>query len=414
MTRTVRATDAQPGPWRGHASVLALGTFAVGTDAFVIAGLLPEISDSLDVSVGAAGQLVSVFSLAYALLSPVLATLTSRWSRRSVLILALLVFAVGNVVTALAPNYTLVLISRVIAAAGAAMFTPNAGATAATLAGAEQRGRAIAIVTVGLTASLALGAPLGTAIGDALGWQATMWFVTALALLVAPVIALRLPDVSVGARAGLRQRLAPLTDRRVVGVLACTLIAFVGVYLPYTYISAVFEPATGGDSGRVAILLLVFGLAGTAGNLTAGRLADRKGPRKVVIGATLLLTVVFGLMAVAHSSYVLAVVLAAVSGIGSWSVTAPQQQRIIAFAAPGTEPLVVSLNAAVMYLAISLSSVLGAGILGPGGPAHLAWTGAAFTVAAALITVLTGRFESGTGTAPAAAPRVGAQESPAK
>ncbi|MBB5122048.1 MFS transporter [Streptomyces eurocidicus] len=414
MTRTVQATDAQPGPWRGHAAVLALGTFAVGTDAFVIAGLLPEISDSLDVSVGAAGQLVSVFSLAYALLSPVLATLTSRWSRRSVLILALLVFAVGNVVTALAPDYTLVLISRVIAAAGAAMFTPNAGATAATLAGPEQRGRAIAIVTVGLTASLALGAPLGTAIGDALGWQATMWFVTALALLVAPVIALRLPEVSVGARAGLRQRLAPLTDRRVVGVLACTLIAFIGVYLPYTYISAVFEPATGGNSGRVAILLLVFGLAGTAGNLTAGRLADRKGPRKVVIGATLLLTVVFGLMAVAHSSYALAVVLSAVSGIGSWSVTAPQQQRIIAFAAPGTEPLVVSLNAAVMYLAISLSSVLGAGILGPGGPAHLAWTGAAFTVAAALITVLTGRFESGTSTAAAAAPRVGAQESPAK
>ncbi|ARZ66063.1 putative transmembrane efflux protein from the major facilitator superfamily [Streptomyces albireticuli] len=394
--------------------MLALGTFAVGTDAFVIAGLLPEISDSLDVSVGAAGQLVSVFSLAYALLSPVLATLTSRWSRRSVLILALLVFAVGNVVTALAPNYTLVLISRVVAAAGAAMFTPNAGATAATLAGAEQRGRAIAIVTVGLTASLALGAPLGTAIGDALGWQATMWFVTGLALVVAPVIALRLPDVAVGARAGLRQRLAPLTDRRVVGVLACTLIAFVGVYLPYTYISAVFEPATGGDSGRVAILLLVFGLAGTAGNLTAGRLADRKGPRQVVIGATLLLTVVFGLMAVSHSSYALALVLSAVSGVGSWSVTAPQQQRIIAFAAPGTEPLVVSLNAAVMYLAISLSSVLGAGILDPGGPAQIAWTGAAFTVVAALVTVLTGRFERGAGAAAAAAPRVGAQESPAK
>ncbi|WP_087924737.1 MFS transporter [Streptomyces albireticuli] len=414
MTRTVRATDAPRESWRGHASVLALGTFAVGTDAFVIAGLLPEISDSLDVSVGAAGQLVSVFSLAYALLSPVLATLTSRWSRRSVLILALLVFAVGNVVTALAPNYTLVLISRVVAAAGAAMFTPNAGATAATLAGAEQRGRAIAIVTVGLTASLALGAPLGTAIGDALGWQATMWFVTGLALVVAPVIALRLPDVAVGARAGLRQRLAPLTDRRVVGVLACTLIAFVGVYLPYTYISAVFEPATGGDSGRVAILLLVFGLAGTAGNLTAGRLADRKGPRQVVIGATLLLTVVFGLMAVSHSSYALALVLSAVSGVGSWSVTAPQQQRIIAFAAPGTEPLVVSLNAAVMYLAISLSSVLGAGILDPGGPAQIAWTGAAFTVVAALVTVLTGRFERGAGAAAAAAPRVGAQESPAK
>ncbi|WP_171169498.1 MFS transporter [Streptomyces sp. I05A-00742] len=415
MTQTVQVTGTHQRSWRVHACVLALGTFAVGTDAFVIAGLLPEISDSLDVSTGAAGQLVSVFSLAYALLSPVLATVTSRWSRRSVLILALVVFAAGNVVTAVAPDYTLVLVSRVIAAAGAAMFTPNAGATAATLAGAEQRGRAIAIVTVGLTASLALGAPLGTAIGNALGWQATMWFVTALALLVVPVIALRLPDIPVAARAGLRRRLAPLTDRRVAGVLACTLIAFTGVYLPYTYISAVFEPATAGDAGRVALLLLVFGLAGTAGNLTAGRLADRRGPRTVVIAATSLLTVAFALMAVAHSSFAVAVVLSAVSGIGSWSVTAPQQQRIIAFAAPGTEPLLVSLNAAVMYLAISLSSVLGAGILGSGSSAGLAWAGAGFTVAAAVITVLTGRFERGTDTAAAqVTPRAGAHGSPAE
>ncbi|MFD0394242.1 MFS transporter [Streptomyces nogalater] len=256
--------------WRTHACVLALGTFAVGTDAFVIAGLLPDISASLDISVGAAGQLVSVFSLAYALLSPVLAAFTARWSRRTVLITGLGVFAVGNVVTALAPDYALVLAARVIAAAGAAMFTPNAGATAATLAGPEHRGRAIAIVTVGLTASLALGAPLGTVIGEALGWQATMWFVTALALVVAPVIALRLPDVTLGGPTRLRRRLAPLADRKVAGVLAGTLVAFIGIYLPYTYISAVFEPATGGDGDKVAVLLLVFGLAGTAGNLTAG------------------------------------------------------------------------------------------------------------------------------------------------
>ncbi|MET8811084.1 MFS transporter [Streptomyces sp. NPDC004549] len=394
MTPNAPTTGTPEGrPWRTHATVLALGTFAVGTDAFVIAGLLPDISDSLDVSVGAAGQLVSVFALAYALLSPLLATLTSRWSRRTVLITALMVFAVGNVVTALAPDYTLVLASRVLAAAGAAMFTPNAGATAATLAGAERRGRAIAIVTVGLTGALALGAPLGTVIGNAWGWQATMWFVTALALAVAPVIALRLPDVPSGGPTGLRRRLAPLADRRIVGVLTGTLIAFVGIYLPYTYISAVFAPATGDDGAKVAALLLVFGLAGTAGNLTAGRLADRKGPRTVVIGATLLLAVVFALMAAAPSSYAVAVVLTAVGGIGSWSVTAPQQQRVLALAAPGTEPLAVSLNAAVMYLAISLSSVLGGGLLDTGDAAWIAWTGAAFVLAAAAATVLTGHGE---------------------
>ncbi|MFH9658245.1 MFS transporter [Streptomyces sp. NPDC017248] len=395
--------------WRTHAGVLALGTFAVGTDAFVIAGLLPEISGSLGVSLGAAGQLVSVFSLAYALLSPVLAALTSRWSRRTVLITALAVFAAGNVVTALAPAYPLVLAARVIAAAGAALFTPNAGATAATLAGPERRGRAIAIVTVGLTGSLALGAPLGTALGDALGWRAALWFVTALALLVAPVIAVRLPDVPAAGPAPLRRRLAPLTDRRTAGVLAGTLIAFTGIYLPYTYISALFAPATGGDGGKVAVLLLVFGLAGTAGNLTAGRLADRRGPATVVIGATLLLTAVYALMALGRSSYPAAAALTAVGGVASWSVTAPQQQRVMALAGPGGAPLAVSLNAAVMYLAISLSSVLGAGILGTAGAVWIAWAGAAFVLAAAAVTAVTARTER---TGPAPQPRKSAAPVP--
>lgn len=111
--------------WLPHAAVLALGTFAVGTDMFVIAGLLPDISRSLDISLAAAGQLVSVFSFAYALLSPVLAALTTSWSRRRVLVIALCVFAMGNVATALAPTYALALVSRLLAAAGAAAGAPR-------------------------------------------------------------------------------------------------------------------------------------------------------------------------------------------------------------------------------------------------------------------------------------------------
>ncbi|MFF9086042.1 MFS transporter [Streptomyces sp. NPDC014991] len=392
MTDTAQADHGER--WRPHAMVLALGTFAVGTDAFVIAGLLPDISRSLHVDTAAAGQLVSVFAIAYALLSPVLAALTGNWSRRRVLVTALAVFAVGNVVTALAPGYPLVLASRVVAAAGAAMFTPNAGATAAAIAGDERRGRAIAIVTVGLTSSLALGAPLGTAIGNAFGWRATMWFVTALAVVIAPVIALRLPDIRLGTKVGLRQRLSPLTDRRVASVLTVTLLAFVGIYLPYTYISSVFATATGDDGGRVALLLLVFGLAGTAGNLMAGRLADRHGPRNVVICATLGLAAVFLAMLPSQKSFAAAIVVVALSGVGSWSVTAPQQHRVMALSQPGAEALGVSLNAAVMYLAISLSSVIGAiGLNSFGSAASLLPIAVVCVLAAALLTWLSARPE---------------------
>ncbi|MEU8837460.1 MFS transporter, partial [Streptomyces sp900116325] len=209
---------------------MAVGTFVVGTDAFVMAGVLPDVAGALRISLASAGQIISVFSVAYALLSPVLAALTANWTRRVVLVTALSVFAAGNMATALAPSYAWVLAARIVAAAGAAMFTPNASAIAADLAGMAGRGKAIAVVTSGLTASLVLGAPLGTAIGNTLGWRATMWFVTALAVLVVPAIAIRLPAIEPVAPVALSQRLAPLADRRVMMGLTGTVLVFTGIY----------------------------------------------------------------------------------------------------------------------------------------------------------------------------------------
>ncbi|MCP2256515.1 MFS transporter, DHA1 family, arabinose polymer transporter [Streptoalloteichus tenebrarius] len=394
MTSLSTPVSAARTHWRAHAAVLALGTFAVGTDAFVIAGVLPDIAGELDVSVGAAGQLVSVFSLAYALLAPVLSALTAHWSRRSVLVTALVVFAVGNAVTALAPGYALVLASRVVAAAGAALYTGNASATAATLAGDAHRGRAIALVILGSTSSLVLGAPLGTAIGSAWGWRSTMWFVTALALAATPFIALRLPEIARGPVVGLRQRMAPLADRGVLRALVTTVVAFVGIYMPYTYLSSIFEPATAGDGDRLAVLILLFGIAGTAGNLLAGHLADRVGPRRVSVAATALLTAVFLATPALRESFLVALPVVVVTGLFSFGVTTPQQHQIIA-RAPGAQSLVISLYQSALYLAVSLSSVLGAAALGLADAGWLPVFAAVFTLVAALTTWLDRRGESG-------------------
>ncbi|MBB5939663.1 MFS transporter [Streptomyces zagrosensis] len=353
--------SAPPQHWRRHAAVLALGAFAVGTDAFVISGVLPEIADSVQVSVGAAGQLVTVFSIAYALLAPVLTALTAHWPRRTVLVTALAIFAVGNVATALVPGYGLVLATRVVAAAGAAMFTSNASATAAALAGDSRRGKAISIVMLGMTSSLVLGAPLGTVLGSWLGWRSTMWFVSALALVVIPLITLRLPEPDIIAtRTDLRQRLAPLRDRRVLRVLATTLVIFTGIYIPYTYISAIFDPATDGSGTLLALLLMTFGLAATAGNLMAGQLADRIPPRRIVAIAALALTVIFAVMPLFREAYPAALALIVFSGVASFSVTTPQQHQIIALAPKNGQPLLTSLYQSALYLAISLAGVIGA------------------------------------------------------
>lgn len=384
MTETEKTSGERP--WRARTAVLTLGTFVVGTDGFIIVGLIPEIRRTLHVSTGAAGQLVSVFAISYALLGPVLATLTGLWPRRRVLVTGVALLAAGNAVTASAHVYGIVVASRVLAGCGAALFVASAVATAAHLAGDRQRGRAISMVTAGATLSLVLGAPLGTLIGGAWGWQKAIWFVAAIAAVVAVVLAFLLPPIKLDQSATLRQRITPLTDPRVLRILVVTLLAFIGVFLPFTYMSAVFAPALDGHESRLALLLLVFGIAATAGNLTAGSLADRYGPRRVVIGATLGIAAVFLIMLTIRDVFVLVVIAEALSGVVSYSVIGPQQHRIITYAPPGGASLVTSLNTSTGYLGQFVSSVLGAGLLTATGSAVLLPVAAGFAALAALLT----------------------------
>lgn len=359
--------------------ILAAGTFAVGTDAFVVAGVLPQIAGSLRVSTAEAGQLVTVFAITYALLSPVLATLTGNWPRRKVLLTALGIFVLGNVATALAPSYGWVLLARALAAVGATMFTPIASATAAAMVGPEHRARAISTVTVGMTLSMALGVPIGTLLATVMTWKGTMWFLAALEAVAALAVALWLPVVATPPAYGLRQRLAPLRDRRVVAVLLTTVTLFTGIFVVYTYIGVILNAATGGSGGKLAILLFVAGCAGTVGNLVAGKLTDRLGARRVIAVAAMIVAVNYAVLPVASATFVGAVLAMAIYGLTVWSITTPQQHRLIALA-PSAASLVISLNASGIYLAVSLSGIIGAAALQIVNPSSLAWLAAVFVI----------------------------------
>ncbi|GAA2364492.1 MFS transporter [Streptomyces cuspidosporus] len=386
--------------------VLGFGTFAIGTDEFVLAGVLPEFSESLGVSTATAGQVVTVFALTCAVMSPVLATLTAGWPRHRVLKLSVLLYLLGVVGTGLAPSFPGVLIAQVVAASGAGLYIPAAGVTASALVGPERRGRAIAAVTTGLTAATALGAPIGTVVGSALGWRATMWFITLLTVLGLIGVLALVPRVSVPAPGGLRRRLAPLGDRRVVVVLATTLVAFTAAYVVYTYMAEVFAPATGGDGTRLAVLMFAFGLTGTAGNFYAGTLADRFGARLVVGGAVALLAVSLAVLPLATGSFAAALAITVVYAIAAWGITAPQQSRLIALN-PASAPLLISLNAAFLYLAIAFSGVIGAVGIGTLGARRISLIGAVVAVLALALSELGHRLTSGR-PGPAAEPGRGA------
>ena len=160
---------------------MALGTFAIGTESFMIAPLLPKIAADLSVSVSTAGQLVTAFTLALALSSPVLTAFTGNFNRRKLLILSMVVFAIGNIAAWASTGYSQVMGARILLALAAGLYSPNASALAGTLVPPEKRGRALSIVNGGLTIAIVLGLPLGAMIGDRLGWRTTFLGVGVLA-----------------------------------------------------------------------------------------------------------------------------------------------------------------------------------------------------------------------------------------
>ncbi|MEU1671877.1 MFS transporter [Streptomyces roseifaciens] len=332
--------------------LLALGTFAVGTDTMVMAGILGRVADDLGVSVLAAGQVVTVFALAYALLAPVLAAATARWPRRRLLLTALAVFTAANAVSALAPDYPTLLATRVLAAAGAALYSPNASAAATTLVPPERRGRAIATVLGGMTVATALGVPLGTYVGRA-DWRPTMWLVTALGAAALLGLAAFLRELPAPARVvGLRERLAPLRDGRVLAAAATTFAFFMAFQSVYIYLGTAVRPATGGDADRLSTILLATGVASVAGSWLGGHVVDRWGVRKVLLTGSVVSAVFFAALPWLGRTMTGALVYALAVPLAGWSISVAQPHRLASLR-PADAPLLLSLNSSALYLGMA-------------------------------------------------------------
>jgi predicted MFS family arabinose efflux permease len=275
-------------------------------------------------------------------LSPVIAAAAARWPRKRLLLTGLVILVLANVMTAMASSISIVLASRMLAGLGAAMYSPTATAAGASLVPPEQRGRALAIVIAGLSSATALGAPLGTFIGGWLDWRATMWFVAALGALAALGISWRLPDIPTRPAVSLAQRLAPLSDARVLLTLLTTWLVYSGLFLVYTYIGVSFDRATGGDA-RV---------------LAAGRLTDRFGNRRIINGTIAIVALDFLLLPFTSASLATAVPALVVWGLCGWGLLVPQQHRLINIT-PAAGPLVLGLNSAALYIGVSMSGLIG-------------------------------------------------------
>jgi DHA1 family inner membrane transport protein len=344
--------------------VLAVGTFAIGTDAFVIGGVLPEVARSLGVSTSSAGLLVTVFAITYALGAPILAVATARMSRLALLESALALFVASNVLAAVAPDYTVMLVARIFAALGAAAFVPAASAVASSLAPAEFRGRALATVIAGMTVAQVAGVPFGAFVGATLGWRYTFVFIAILGSTAAVAVHFFLPQVKSPAPASLIDRLGLARRRSTWPLLLQTTLAMAAGFSLLTYIGPVLAKAGNFHGTMISVALLAFGVASVVGSVIGGRLTDRVGSFPVVVGSlvALILAMIAVAAATAASSGTLVLVALAAWGLGGWMFPPAQQHRLVA-TAPEEASVLLGLNSSAIYAGAALGGVVGGLVL---------------------------------------------------
>ena len=373
---------------------LFLAAFGIGTAEFVIAGLLPDVSVDLSVSIPTAGLLISAYAIGVAIGGPLVTLALARVPRKSALLILVGTFTIGQVLCALAPDYTLLMVARLLVSIGHGAYFGVAAITATRIAGPGKAGRAVALLLAGITVSNIIGVPAGTAIGNALGWRATFWAVGGLSLLSVAAIALLVPasPPEHRAAASLGNEIRVLGRPQIWMTFIVVMVAMIAQFSLFTYIAPFLTEITRVPAEVVPWLLLLFGVGSTLGVLIGGRLADWK-LMPTLVGMLLAAAAVYGVIWLAGGNvWVVAVCIVLWSGL-SFGFGAPAQTRILKAAADAPN-LASPLVPTAFNIGIALGASIGAAALEAGwGYPSLPLIGVVSSLAAAAIAVASWRFE---------------------
>jgi DHA1 family inner membrane transport protein len=288
MTTTAPA-PAETGTRAGHfvlaVLALAMGGFAIGTTEFVTMGLLPQVADGVDASIPSAGHLISAYALGVVVGAPVLAFIGARWPRRGLLVALMLAYAVFNAASALATDYHLLFVARFLDGLPHGAYFGVASLVAATMAPAGRKGRAVALVMLGLSVANVVGVPAATWLGQHLGWRSAYFAVAALAVLTVVMVLAFVPSCPGDPEATGRRELAAFSKPQVWLTLLAGAIGFGGMFAVYSYISPTLTDVGGLSESSVPVALFVFGLGMVVGTWLAGELADWSIFRSLLIGS---------------------------------------------------------------------------------------------------------------------------------
>ncbi|MGW8974679.1 MFS transporter [Streptomyces platensis] len=390
-----------PAPWL---CALTLCAFALQTDDFVIAGVLPALARGLTVSEAAAGQLVTVFSVLCAVAAPVAAAGTARLPRRTLLTTALALFCLANFAVLGVRSYAAMLVLRVLAALAAAVALPTVLAAAAGLAPPDRQGRSLATVMAGLTGAVVIGVPAGTWAGAALGWRAPFVLGGALGLAALLFVRAAVPEPPPAPTIPLAARLRPLGRPALLCALLAATVAVLGNLLLQTYLAPFLHDLSGVAPGTLGLLLAVTGVAGIAGARAGGTLVDRQGAGAAFLTAAVVFAAATAGLALCAAlrpaPLALVVPLLVVWAAAAWAVPPAVQTRVLTLAGPAHGPQVLALTSSAVYVGASLGGALGGRLLAAQGPGALPVAAACCAPVALLLFTAAGRRSAG----PAAAP----------
>jgi DHA1 family inner membrane transport protein len=342
-------------------ATLFLGMFVIGSTELLVVGVLDLIAVDLGVSIPAAGWLVTAYALGLAVGGPVLTAVTIRLNKRAVLICALALFAVGNLVAVLTDSYAVLFVARALTGAVQGLFIAAAFAAGTSVVPPARMGRAIAVVISGVAVSGAIGVPVGTLAGQALGWRGSFSAAVVLAVVALAVTAMVIPSVpSTGGGAGsqVRHAFAP----RVLAVLGLMVLIFASVYAALTYIVPFLQTVTGISGGLISVFLLAYGVATAVGSFGGGRFADTNASRTLIVGTVGLAACLLALYFVGTVAILVGLVLLA-SGVFAMGMAPSMQYRVISLAGPGAA-FAQSLPASAANVGIALGSFAGGVAIG--------------------------------------------------
>ncbi|TBU96460.1 MFS transporter [Phytopseudomonas dryadis] len=368
--------------------VLALSSFAIGTTEFVIMGLLPEVAGDLGVSIPGAGWLVTGYALGVALGAPFMALVTSSWPRKAALLSLMGIFIAGNLFCALASDYAMLMVARVITALCHGAFFGIGSVVAASLVPANRRASAVAMMFTGLTLANVLGVPLGTALGQAAGWRSTFWAVTLIGVIALIGLWLALPRHRDEPRADLRREIGALRGAGLWLALSSTVLFAASMFALFTYIAPLLGEITGVSPSGVTWTLLLIGLGLTLGNVLGGRLADRN-LKATLLGVFIAMALVSTLFSWTSRALVPAEITLFFWAVAAFAAVPALQVNVVAFGA-AAPTLVSTLNIGAFNLGNALGAWVGGLVIAGGyGLTSVPLAAAALAVLAVLATLLT-------------------------